>query len=101
MERIRMSLKTLLCLGVLLGGFSLSGCSVLQSDELESCTEDQFCDDDSVCHPLAKVCVKSCESDSDCPENSRSCTGTSGTQKYCECESTEKCGGDEDIICTT
>ena len=97
-----MSLKKLLCLGVLLSGFSLAGCSVLQSDELESCTEDQFCDDDSVCHPLAKVCVKACESPTDCPSSSKSCTGvsTSSARSFCECQSTDLCDGGDDVICT-
>lgn len=99
-----MRLKKLLYLGALVSGFALAGCSALQSDELESCTTDETCPDDSLCHPLAKVCVKSCESETDCPSNAKSCTGVStasGTEKkFCQCQSTELCEGDEDVICT-
>lgn len=101
-----MSLKNLLCLGALVTGFALAGCSALKSNDLTSCTSDEFCGDDEVCHPLAKVCVKSCQSAADCPTTAKSCSGVSaasgGTQRmYCECQSTELCGGDEDTICTT
>ncbi|MDY7228730.1 hypothetical protein [Hyalangium rubrum] len=99
-----MSLKKLLCLGALVSGFTLAGCSVLQSDELTSCTTDEACSDDSLCHPLAKVCVKSCESATDCPSSAKSCSGVStasgSERKFCECQSTELCGDDEDVICT-
>lgn len=98
-----MSLKKLLCLGALLSGFTLAGCSVLQPDELISCTADEFCDEDSLCHPLAKVCVKRCSSDSDCPENAKACSGVStasgAERKFCQCQSTDECGGKDDIIC--
>ena len=100
-----MSLKKLFWLGALVSGFALAGCSALQSDDLTRCTQDEFCPDDSVCHPLAKVCVKSCESAADCPSSAKSCTGVStasGTErKFCECQSTELCGGDDTIICTS
>jgi hypothetical protein len=99
-----MSLKKLLFLGTLVSGFALAGCSVLQSDELTSCTADEFCPEDSLCHPLAKVCVKACESPSDCPSSAKSCTGVStvngATRMFCQCETTELCGDDENIICT-
>jgi hypothetical protein len=101
MEGIRMSLKKLLCLVALLSGFTLAGCAVLQPEELKSCTADEFCPDDSVCHPLARVCVKSCASPTDCPDTAKSCTGVSGAKMFCECQSTELCDGDETIICTS
>lgn len=98
-----MSLKKLLWLGALVSGFILPGCSVLQPEALTSCTADEFCADDSLCHPLAKVCVKRCESDSDCPENAKACSGVStasgSERKFCQCQNTEQCGGEEDIIC--
>jgi hypothetical protein len=99
-----MRLKKLLFLGALVSGLALTGCSLLSSDELTSCTMDEFCPDDSVCHPLAKVCVKACESPTDCPSSAKSCTGVSTvngtTRNFCECQSTDLCDSDEDVICT-
>lgn len=97
-----MSLKNLLCLGVLVTGFALAGCSALQSNDLTSCTADEFCPDDSVCHPLAKVCVKACTSAADCPATAKSCSGVAaaGGKMYCECQSTDLCDGDDDTICS-
>ncbi|WP_224369010.1 hypothetical protein [Hyalangium versicolor] len=99
-----MRLHKLLWLGALVSGLSLAGCSALQSDELTRCTSDEACPDDSLCHPLAKVCVKSCSAATDCPSSAKSCSGVSaasGSEKrFCECQSTELCEGDENVICT-
>jgi hypothetical protein len=96
-----MRLKKLLLLGTLVTGFALTGCSVLQPGELESCTADEFCDDDSLCHPVAKVCVKTCTFAEDCPDTAKSCEPLSGdARSFCACQSTELCDGDENIICT-
>jgi hypothetical protein len=100
-----MSLKKLLWLGAVVGGLSLAGCSALQSDDLTRCTSDAACPDDSLCHPLAKVCVKSCTSAADCPSTAKSCSGVSAesgsTRMFCECQSTELCDGDENTICAS
>lgn len=95
-----MHLKKLFFLAALVSGFALTGCGLVSSDELKSCTADEFCDEDSVCHPLAKVCVKACESATDCPSSAKSCTGVSGTRTFCQCQSTDLCDGGDDVICT-
>lgn len=99
-----MYLKKLLWLGALVSGLALAGCSSLKSEDLVRCTTDEACGGDEVCHPLAKVCVKSCASAADCPSSAKSCSGMStesGSQKmFCECQSTDLCDGDEKIICT-
>lgn len=95
-----MRLKKLFFLAALVSGFALTGCGLVSSDELQSCTADEFCDDDSVCHPLAKVCVKACEAPTDCPTTAKSCTGVSGARMFCQCQSTDLCDGGDDVICT-
>jgi hypothetical protein len=66
----------------------------------ESCIEDKHCAKDQTCHPVAKLCVKSCLATSDCDDDkAKIChTGGGGSRPYCGCDATEQCKEDG-VIC--
>lgn|GEM_PF-3034852 len=79
---------------------SLAGCKD-DEEKAKACTGDSDCDSSKsqICHPNVKVCVKKCESGSDCPESSRNCFAISATntQKICQCSTDALCG--DDLVC--
>lgn len=75
-----------------------------------TCTTDADCLTNEICHPVAKQCVQTCESGSDCPDTAKNCaalvgssssdagTSTDGgtTQvKVCQCATTALCNSGE------
>src|SRR5688572_30258412 len=65
----------------------------------DACTTDADCEEDQICHTLAKACVKSCTDNDDCTTQSPTCasllgvTSDGGTPKFCQCTATS-CGSD-------
>jgi len=70
-----MSLKKLLCLGALLSGFTLAGCAVPRTSSVPT----------ALCHPRARVCVKSCASPTDCPETANALWGQGRSRRHTDC----------------
>jgi hypothetical protein len=68
-----------------------------------SCIETSHCEKGFVCHPQSKICVMGCSASGDCPETAKTCDaiafGAQPTTKFCQCESTPACKGDDTIIC--
>lgn len=70
------------------------GCGEEGGGGRTACTTDASCATGELCHPLAKVCVKTCDAAADCPSEEKTCdtmTGASG--KFCQCSTTALCGG--------
>jgi hypothetical protein len=71
-----------------------------------SCTEDRFCEEKFLCHPVAQRCVPRCEAARDCPSSAQTCaalTGAEGaatTDAFCQCETTDACGDAKNVICS-
>lgn len=61
------------------------------------CTGDLTCSSGEICHPDAKVCVKTCESADDCGAEAKTCAEvkTGSDQKVCQCSTDELCAGFE------
>jgi hypothetical protein len=60
-----------------------------------SCTSDASCPSGEICHPDAKVCVKTCTAGTDCPDSAKNCAAISGTNttKICKCTTDQLCAG--------
>ncbi len=97
------------------------------NESADVCTADTDCGSGSICHPVEKVCVQTCESAADCPDSAKNCeglnqsTGTDGGtqtsdagvgQKICKCATSVLCNGltnpggslvcnDETRVCVT
>ncbi len=64
-----------------------------------TCTTDLNCKSTEICHPNAKICVKTCNSATDCPSTEKNCAALAGAaaatdggvQKICQCTTNELC----------
>lgn len=79
------------------------------------CSADSQCTTGEICHPTAKLCVKTCMTATDCPSSAKTCdlpVGAAGstTTKVCQCSTTQLCNGgstgtlvcsDHDKVCMT
>jgi hypothetical protein len=80
------------------------------------CSQDTDCGSGKICHPVAKVCVQTCNSPADCPITADVCNTYSGpngaatSDEICMCSSDQMCQGTsgsnvicglEDKICET
>jgi hypothetical protein len=80
------------------------GCGEEGGGGRTACTTDASCMTGELCHPTAKVCVKTCDAGADCPREEPTCdtmTGASG--KFCQCSTTALCAGGADpaAICSS
>ncbi|WPB81478.1 hypothetical protein KYC5002_20455 [Archangium violaceum] len=70
-----------------------------------SCTNDSNCLEVEICHPTAKVCVRTCVSGADCPDSAKACDllSASDTRKVCKCSTDSLCNLDRDtpdLVCS-
>ncbi|MFE8597860.1 hypothetical protein [Archangium violaceum] len=70
-----------------------------------SCTNDSNCLEAEICHPTAKVCVRTCASSADCPDSAKACDllSASDTRKVCKCSTDSLCNLDRDtpdLVCS-
>jgi hypothetical protein len=77
--------------------FALSGCGdtgFLGDGGSPFCSSDSVCKAGEICHPTAKLCVKTCTSGSDCPSEAKTCDlpNGMGTAKVCQCSTSAICG---------
>jgi hypothetical protein len=72
----------------------LMGCGEIDPGGPTSCTSDGSCQTGEICHPTAKICVKTCTQATDCPSTAPTCETFSGASaKFCQCSTTAACGG--------
>lgn len=75
------------------GAMGLVGCGSSTTGTVKSCATDNDCGSKEVCLPGAKICVPTCEKDSDCTSNY--CMTVSGmTAMVCGCTSSSECGSE-------
>lgn len=57
------------------------------------CRTSTDCTITELCHPAAKACVQTCESNSDCPDSAKTCAAVSANdpRKVCQCSTNELC----------
>jgi hypothetical protein len=60
-----------------------------------TCTTDTDCQTGEICHPEAKVCVKTCTAGTDCPDSAKNCEAISATDSrmICKCLTDQLCAG--------
>lgn len=81
--------------GALAAGVLFSACpGDVNSTLYGECTGDLSCSSGEICHPDAKVCVKTCDSTNDCGDEAKTCAEvTEGSdQKVCQCTTDVACG---------
>jgi hypothetical protein len=69
------------------------------------CQQDTDCLASELCHPSAKVCVQSCMSSADCPDEAKNCEVLSAadTRRVCKCSTDELCNfyrTPKDLVCS-
>lgn len=76
-----------------------------------TCTSDSQCLTGEICHPVEKICVKTCTAATDCPDSAKTCDvlagaggadGGTGT-KICKCSTTQLCNAGEvggSLVCS-
>jgi hypothetical protein len=100
-----MQLRKTLVMLTALSALSLvmTGCP---SDETSSltCSADTDCIESEICHPTAKVCVKTCTAGADCPSSAKTCAALSTTDSrlVCQCATDTLCNSDgaTDLVCS-
>ncbi|AKJ06197.1 hypothetical protein ATI61_11060 [Archangium gephyra] len=70
-----------------------------------SCTDDSGCFASEICHPTAKVCVRTCTGSFDCPVSAKTCEAVNSTytQKVCKCSTDTLCNVERataDLVCS-
>ncbi len=78
-------------------------CGPPNRPEGTSCINSTFCNEKLVCHPVAQLCMKACDSVKDCPDTQKECAaypdGAGGmTPRFCQCATTPDCK-DEKKVC--
>ncbi|WP_224244628.1 hypothetical protein [Hyalangium gracile] len=69
------------------------------------CTTVADCLASELCHPTAKVCVRTCTTGSDCPDTAKSCGALSATDssRVCQCSTDASCNSDRldaSLVCS-
>lgn len=73
--------------------FAMSCGEMSGTDGGTTCSTDATCGTGKACHPVLKVCVKTCTGGSDCPSNEKTCAKiNSSTASFCTCSTDALCG---------
>ncbi|HYH98066.1 hypothetical protein [Hyalangium sp.] len=97
-------LKTMMML-IALSAMSLvmTGCPTDEEGSL-TCALDADCIEGEICHPNAKVCVKTCTAGADCPSSAKTCAAlsTADNRQVCQCATDTLCNseGTTDLVCS-
>jgi len=92
-KKVSLAFVGALAVGALFSACPGDGTGTLYGD----CTSDLTCSSGEICHPDAKVCVKTCETADDCGSEAKTCAEvTEGSdQKVCQCSTDALCAGYE------
>ena len=73
--------------------FATVGCGEMTTtDAGNGCTTDSTCGTGKACHPVLKMCVKTCTGGTDCPSQEKTCKPiNSSTASFCTCSTDPLC----------
>ncbi|MFY1824953.1 hypothetical protein ACN47A_03505 [Myxococcus fulvus] len=76
-----------------------------------TCSGNDDCAENEICHPDASVCVLTCTTGNDCPSSAKNCLALGGSSSQsatliCKCSTDELCNGgsdgtSSDLVCST